>query len=219
MTKAHITRRPLSSRDTKWAQSTARWLAMCGLRPNVISILSFVSACMACVAFVVAGLMTQHSGRGLLFLAAGVFIQLRLLCNLFDGMVAVEGGFKTKSGELYNELPDRFSDAVILVGASYALPVSAYLHALGWLAAVLSIITAYVRALGGSAGAAQYFIGPMAKPQRMALLTLVCVVMAVLEFSSTPVNLVHPSLGVISAGCLITIARRIRRIAKELESK
>ena len=219
MTKAHITRRPLRSRDTKWAQSTARWLAKCGVRPNVISILSFVSACMACVAFVVAGRMTHPSGRGLLFLAAGVFILLRLLCNLFDGMVAVEGGFKTKSGELYNELPDRFSDAVILVGASYAVPVSANLHALGWLAALLSLITAYVRALGASAGASPYFIGPMAKPQRMALVISVCVGMAVLEFSGTPVNLVHPSLGVISAGCLVTIARRLRRISEELESK
>ena len=160
-----------------------------------------------------------HTGQALLFLAAAVFIQLRLLCNLFDGMVAVEGGFKTKSGEIYNELPDRFSDAAILIGAGYALPASEYLHSLGWLAAVLSIITAYVRALGSSTGTAQYFIGPMAKPQRMALLTVVCVGMALLVFVGKPVNLVHPALVLISAGCVLTIVRRVRRIVRELESK
>jgi phosphatidylglycerophosphate synthase len=218
MTEERITRRPLKSRDMKWAKTTAQCLARCGLRPNQISILSFVNGCLAAVAFIGAGLMT-HSGRGLLFIAAAVFIQLRLLCNLFDGMVAVEGGFKTKSGELYNELPDRFSDAVILAGAGYAVPAAEYLHALGWLAAVLSVVTAYVRALGASAGAAQHFIGPMAKPQRMALLTTVSVAMAALAFAGKPVNLVHPALGAISAGCLVTIARRIRRIARELESK
>ncbi len=218
MTKTRITRRPLSSRDTKWVKATAQWLSMRGFRPNLISILSFVNACLACIAFVLAGLMT-HPWRGLLFLVAAVFMQLRLLCNLFDGMVAVEGGFKTKSGELYNELPDRFSDAVILVSAGYAVPASACLQTLGWLAAVLSIITAYVRALGVAAGASQYFIGPMAKPQRMALLTVVCVVMAALELFSNPINLVHPALGVIIVGCLVTIARRTSRVAKELESK
>lgn len=218
MTEEYITRRPLKSRDTKWAKATAQWLARCGLRPNQISLLSFVNGCLAAVAFIGAGLIT-HPGRGLLFIAAAVFIQLRLLCNLFDGMVAVEGGFKTKSGELYNELPDRFSDAVILAGAGYAVPASECLHTLGWLAAVLSVVTAYVRTLGVSVGASQHFIGPMAKPQRMALLTAVCVVMAALTFAGKAVNLVHPVLGVISAGCLVTIARRIRRIARELESK
>ena len=39
----------------------------------------------------------------LLVVAAGM-IQLRLVCNLLDGMVAVEGGMKTKSGELYNDV-------------------------------------------------------------------------------------------------------------------
>ena len=218
MTSNNITRRPLRSRDTKWAQRAASWLAKSGLRPNQISVLSFVNACLAAATFVGAGWMTD-SGRGLMFVAAALFMQFRLLCNLFDGMVAVEGGFKTKSGELYHELPDRFSDAVILVGAGYAVPASECLHALGWLAAVLSLITAYVRALGAAAGASQHFIGPMAKPQRMALMTFVSLAMAGLAFGGNSVNLIHLSLGVISAGCLVTIARRARRIARELESK
>lgn len=218
MNHVKTTRRPLKSRDTIWAKSIARWMAKRGLRPNQISVLSFVNGCLASIALIGAGQMGS-GGRDVLIIAAAVFIQFRLLCNLFDGMVAIEGGFKTKTGELYNELPDRFSDAVILIGAGYAVVATEPLHALGWLAAVLSVITAYVRALGASAGASQHFNGPMAKPQRMALLTMACGVMATLGFCGIDVNLIHPTLGVISLGCLYTIALRTRRIATELESK
>ena len=100
-----------------------------------ISLLSLVFGCLAGTALVGAGAV-EHWPRAVLFLAAAC-IQLRLLCNLFDGMVAVEGGFKTKSGEIYNELPDRVADVLILAGAGYAMPSSEWLHSLGWLAAVL----------------------------------------------------------------------------------
>lgn len=218
MTEERALRRPLKSRNTKWAQAAAQWLGRIGLRPNQISILSMLFACLAAFALIGAGRMISPE-RGLLFLAAAVFIQLRLLCNLLDGMVAVEGGFKTKSGEIFNELPDRFSDAVILIGAGYAVSSSEAFHALGWLAAILSILTAYVRALGASAGASQHFTGPMAKPHRTALLTAVLVVMCFLVYSGASTNLIHPALGVISVGCLITLARRLRRIIRELEAK
>lgn len=218
MNHVRTTRRPLKSRDTIWAKSVARWMAKRGLRPNQISVLSFVNGCLAAVALIGAG-QVGSDGRGYLLLASAVFIQFRLLCNLFDGMVAIEGGFKTKSGELFNELPDRFSDAVILIGAGYAVEATETLHTLGWLAAVLSVITAYVRALGASAGASQHFSGPMAKPQRMALLTITCAVMATLGFCGIDFNFIHPALGVISLGCLYTIVIRTRRIAAELESK
>ena len=59
-------------------------------------------------------------------------IQCRLLCNLFDGMVAVEGGKKTNSGELFNDIPDRIADPLILVSAGYAVHMVAYGAELGW---------------------------------------------------------------------------------------
>ena len=48
-------------------------------------------------------------------------IQLRLIANLLDGLVAVEGGKRTPTGELYNEAPDRIADTAVLVGAGYAV--------------------------------------------------------------------------------------------------
>lgn len=103
------TRRPLRTRDTRWATATARWLARIGLRPNQISIASIGFGALAGAAFVAVGFVESPPVRAIFYVAAACGIQLRLLCNLFDGMIAVEGGFRTKSGEIYNELPDRFS--------------------------------------------------------------------------------------------------------------
>jgi phosphatidylglycerophosphate synthase len=75
----------------------------------------------------------------------------------------VEGGKQSPVGALYNEFPDRVADSIFLVALGYA----ALYPWLGWLAALLAAMTAYVRASGGSLGLAQDFRGPMAKPHRM----------------------------------------------------
>jgi phosphatidylglycerophosphate synthase len=147
-------------------------------------------------------------------------MQLRLLCNLFDGMVAIEGGFKTKSGEVFNELPDRFSDAFILIGAGHALPKDDWgVPQLGWLAAVLAVTTAYVRAMGAAAGAGQHFCGPMAKQQRMAVLTLATLVAVAAPWKAWLAQAIPAALAVIVVGSLVTVFRRTARIVRELESR
>jgi phosphatidylglycerophosphate synthase len=144
MDKTEVARRPIKARSTRWASRVAAWLGQAGVRPNTISIASVFFA--AGAGFCLTLTDAVGSGwRGLLFLSAGVLIQIRLLCNLFDGMVAVEGGHKTKSGEIYNELPDRVADVFILVGAGYAWVRVEWGPLLGWLCAVLALLTAYVR--------------------------------------------------------------------------
>jgi phosphatidylglycerophosphate synthase len=165
------------------------------------------------------------------FVGASLMVQARLLCNLLDGMVAIEGGKKTKSGEIYNELPDRIADPIILIGAGYCAGTEPLL---GWAAAVLALLTAYVRALGVAAGASQQFCGPMAKPHRMAVITATAILQAVL-YSVNPeagffgflhrvtngstVSATTIALAVVCLGCVITIIRRTARIVAELESK
>ncbi|MBS0261107.1 MAG: CDP-alcohol phosphatidyltransferase family protein [Planctomycetes bacterium] len=215
---ADVTRRPIRARDTKWAAATARWLARIGLRPNQISVLSAVFGCGAGTAFTLTGLVPSPTARTLCYVLAAAGIQLRLLCNLFDGMVAVEGGFRTKSGAIYNELPDRFSDGFTLVGAGYVLSHLSWLPEVAWLAAILAVITAYVRALGSSAGAQPCFLGPMAKQQRMAVMTAAAVASAVAEQFDVQGHVIAAALIVIVVGCLVTIVRRCRHIIRELET-
>src|ERR1700728_2237388 len=108
------------------------------------------------------------------WLVAAAGIQLRLSANLLDGMVAVEGGKGGPTGELWNEAPDRLADAMIFIGAGYAAgsqPV------MGFAAALVAVFVAYIRALGASVGAGQIFLGPQAKPHRMAVMTATCLLL------------------------------------------
>src|SRR6185295_6034980 len=107
--------------------------------PNTISIASVVFSAIAGLCL----LLWQRFGVALL-VGAAAGIQLRLICNLIDGMVAVEGKMGTKSGEVFNDMPDRFADLMILVGAGYGLTF-AWGHELGWLAGTFAVLTAYVR--------------------------------------------------------------------------
>src|SRR4051794_12578727 len=219
MNNQDITRRPLKSRETKWASPISNRLAPAGIRPNPTSAMGTVLAAMAGISLYLAG-KTEFNWRwSLLLILAVCGMQCRLLCNLFDGMVAIEGGFKTKAGEIFNELPDRFSDAFIFIGAAYSLPDFVGTRELGWAAAVMAVITAYVRALGASMGAGQQFLGPMAKQQRMALMTVACVVGAFAPKWPAAAKIIPLALALIAAGCLVTVFRRCRTIARVMESK
>ena len=196
-------RRPLQSRDARWAKATASFLAARRVPPNLISIGSVLFAAIAGAALVFAKELVP------LLVVAAIAIQLRLICNLLDGMVAVEGKLGSKSGEIYNDLPDRIADPLILVAAGYATPYPF----LGWCAGLLAVFTAYTRLLGAATGAGQDFRGPMAKPQRMAVMTI-----AALAQIFTPYALTA-ALVLIILGCVVTIARRTANIKRILESK
>ena len=213
-----LSRRPLRTRDTKWARNSAAWLAAKGLAPNSISVASVFFAAVGGAALLLAGRSSSVVMSAAAYFLAIMGIQGRLLCNLFDGLVAVEGGRKTKSGELFNEFPDRISDVLILLGAGFSIRGSAWLPHLGWGAAVISLIVAYVRALGASAGAGQCFLGPMAKPHRMALVTAACVVaMAGLPWGWND-EIVAGALVLIIAGGLVTTVRRTVAVVRTLEA-
>jgi phosphatidylglycerophosphate synthase len=192
-------RRPLKSRETGWAGALARLLLKTPLTPNAVSVagIGFAAAGAACFA-----LAPDHRW---LWLGGALFIQLRLLANLMDGLLAVEGGRKSPTGALYNEFPDRIEDGLLLVAAGYG----AGMPTLGWAAALFAMGTAYVRALGGSIGLAQDFCGPMAKQHRMALLTLG----AVLSLFITAMPAVLAAIGI---GAAFTSLRRLMRQARAL---
>ena len=121
MENENLSRRPVKSREQGWASRGASFLQKKGFKPNQISIMSSVFACGAGLCLFLTRYMNSTAIDILLFVTAALLIQGRLLCNLFDGMVAIEGGLKSKSGEIYNDFPDRISDAFILAGAGYAV--------------------------------------------------------------------------------------------------
>jgi phosphatidylglycerophosphate synthase len=215
-----MNRRQLKTREQAWPRAVASGLARLGFTPNAISLLSVVFAALAAKFFLRAGLSLPPAQPWWPWLVlAAVCIQLRLLCNLLDGLLAIESGLKTKTGELFNEIPDRFGDLLILVGAGLALPGYPFGSLLGWAAAVAAILTAYVRLLGGSLGFAQDFTGPLAKQHRMFALTVGSLAGAVEMAMRESVWSVYVALWIIVIGSAFTFARRTMRIAAQLEAR
>jgi phosphatidylglycerophosphate synthase len=139
-------------------------------------------------------------------------VQIRLLCNLLDGMVAIEHGKQTPLGVLYNELPDRASDSMLFIALGYASGITW----LGWLTALLAAFTAYLRVFGGALGLAQDFRGPMAKQHRMAVLTAGCL-LSIIEHLAVGTNYaLATTCGVIAAGTLLTCWTRITSLVRRL---
>lgn len=165
-------RRPIGQRNRGYAKYLTRVLAKAGVTPNAISFSSIVFAALAGVCFYASGVSTSGD-RILLLIGAALSCQLRLLANMLDGMVAVEAGKGGPDGPVWNELPDRFADIFILVGAGYGVAATGMFDAtLGWAAAVAAVMTAYVREVVRAAGAPADFSGPMAKPHRMFWMTM-----------------------------------------------
>jgi len=213
-------RRPLKSRSSPWAGRAAALLARAGISPNAISATSTVFAMIGAALFI-ASAYEPDRARGALLLGAALSIQLRLVCNLLDGMVAMEHAQASTSGPIWNELPDRFADLFFLVGAGYAASLSGVPHAeiAGWLAGAGAVTTAYVRELGRGLGFPADFSGPMAKPQRMALLTAAAVIAALEPLWQWSGQTLAIALGIIALGTLVTIARRVKTLADRLASR
>jgi len=213
----YIDRRPIATRNRKWAQSATAWLALRNVSPNAISI----AGMFACIVGGVALALTSVSNYRILWLIAALGAQLRLTANMLDGMVAIASSRTSRTGELYNEVPDRISDAAVFIGAGYAWGGNI---TLGYIATILAIFTAYIRAAGKIAGAPNEFCGPMAKQHRMLVITLICVYAAItpqswqmVTFNDSQIGLMSLGLLVIAVGCVITVIRRIGRIAQALK--
>lgn len=201
-------RRPIASRKNRLVIGFVTFLARRSFpTPNQISCFSIVFAAIGALA-----LLFIPGIYGLVLCAVG--IQLRLLCNLLDGMVALEGGKKTVTGEIFNEFPDRIADTVLIVALGYAIQIPW----LGWLGALLAALTAYIRVFGGSLGLPHSFRGPMAKQHRMGVLTVACLLGAIeFYFWSTQYCLILAGV-IIAAGSLLTCYTRTKDIAAELEN-
>ncbi len=198
-------RRPLKSRSYAWVRRFSAALVRAKITPNGISMFGVV---LSAIAFTILWMVTRGwIAAWLGLIIAACCVQGRLMCNIIDGLVAVEGGRKSKGGDLFNEIPDRIEDALFLSGAGLACG-----HlTLGLVAALLAVFTAYLRAFGASLGQGQDFCGPLAKPQRMFFLTVGLLAAAAGALCHFTGNILAWTLAFIAAGTALTAARRIVR--------
>ncbi len=198
---------PLKTRPQVLARRLARFFVKRNVAPNQMSLAGVAFAFLGALAFM-ASSIGNETIQAIALIAAAVLIQLRLLANMLDGLMAVEEGKKTSTGSLYKELPNRIADVLFLFAAGFATGWPS----LGWLASLLAVLTAYVRALGGSLGVEQNFCGPMAKTHRMFALTAGSLLAAFMP--RWPILAL--TLCVIIVGSVVTIARRTQHLARAL---
>jgi len=197
-----MARRPVAARGNVLIQKLASRLAASPVTPNQISLASVLFSALAA--------WTLHWRDGVGDLLAIVFIQARLICNVVDGLVAVEGGKKSALGPMFNEFPDRVSDSLVLAAAGYACALPGW----GWLAALLAVLTAYVRVFGGAMGFAQDFGGPMPKQTRMHVISAGCF-FGFLESLATHTHYgLRIAVVVVAVGSAITCATRTWAITR-----
>jgi phosphatidylglycerophosphate synthase len=205
-----VTRRPIAARGHPLSRWAAGQLVRWHVPANAISVAGFLFALAAGL------LLALATPRAAAWLVAVLLIELRLLCNMLDGMVALARGQNSRLGALYNEMPDRFSDIAVLVGLGYAPGSSPWL---GFAAALAAVMTAYVNAFGQGQGAPADFGGPFAKPQRMQAAALAALLCGLLPFAGhDPLAWSLPAwaLAGIALGTLLTVFLRLRRLGRRL---
>src|ERR1700693_3269219 len=213
---APISRRPIAAIFRRTTDAATRFCIRNGIHPDAISYLSIVAALVAALCFWKSGQLRW------LLLVAPLFCYLRLWFNMLDGMVAVVAGKGSRRGEILNDLPDRVSDIVIFVGVAHSGLMNPLI---GYWAAILAVLTAYVGLFGQAVGVQREFGGMMSKPWRMVALHLG----AWLTYAYRSYGGSIQSLGVFTildwtcliviAGCLQTVVVRLKRILTALHNK
>ena len=91
-------RRPIAARRWRVSQAAADWLVRRGAGANAISLSGMAAGVLAGLALWSTAILPGAAVA--LWLAAALLIQLRLVANMLDGMVAIGSGTASKLGEL-----------------------------------------------------------------------------------------------------------------------
>ena len=204
-------RRPIGEGFRATARYATTICVRANIHPDTISYASVVAAAIAALCFWKSGIHPW------LLLFAPLFCHLRLWFNMLDGMVAIASGKASWRGEILNDLPDRVSDVLIFAGVAHSGWMNPFI---GYWAAIFALLTAYVGMFGQAVGVQREFSGVMSKPWRMVALHLGAWVTFVRP--SVPMGrstILDLTCLLIIAGCLQTIAVRLKRIMAALRKK
>lgn len=209
-------RRPIADPFRRTARRAVEFCVRHRIHPDAISYGSIVASGLAALCFRRAG------NQPWLLLIGPLFCYVRLWFNMLDGMVALASGKASRRGEILNELPDRLSDILIFSGVAHSGLNSPYS---GYWAIILAVMTAYVGMFGQAVGARREFGGIMAKPWRMVTLHAgAWITWCLIVFNNGDIRIggrtvLDWTCLVVIAGCLQTIAVRLRSTMRLLASQ
>lgn len=135
------------------------------VHPNTITWMSLPFA-------IAAGLCLYRADLGWTLLLTPVFITLRSVCNLLDGMVAIERNMTSPQGEALQDTIDRMADSCTVLGAAFS-PIGDM--RLGIVAITLMLISSYVGIQKKAVGGTREFGGILGKVDRFFLVSVASV--------------------------------------------
>ena len=143
----------------------------------------------------------------LFWLVGAVCCILRIGCIRLDAFLHHQTSQHSAEEIFFNELPERVSDAVTIIGFGFAASSSPWL---GLASALAAIFSAYMRSLGvmRGAGKKRSSSGPMTRIHRLALISLTSALMLFPITGRLVTPIPHIALWVMLFGCLATILLR-----------
>src|SRR5205809_1333119 len=209
-------RRPIGEGFRATARHATSLCVQSNIHPDAISYASVAAAAIAALCF------WKSAFHPWLLFVAPLFCYLRLWFNMLDGMVAIASGNASWRGEILNDLPDRVSDVLIFAGVAHSGWMNPFI---GYWAAIFALLTAYVGMFGQAVGVQREFSGMMSNPWRMVMLHVgAWIALAFFwwnhgAFPLGGLTILDWACVIVVAGCLQTMAIRLKRIMVALRAK
>lgn len=139
-----------------------------GLTPDGVSVLAFVFAIAAGVAYGFAG-GAVTAPRHSLYAVGTVFVALNGWCDLLDGALARRQNVQSKRGDLIDHVVDRYADIVIVGGLAAGIGQ----YWLGFLAITGVLMTSYLGTQAQAVGLERVYGGLVGRADRLAIIGIV----------------------------------------------
>ena len=143
------------------------------LNPDVVSYAAVIAAAATGWCFY------KAADSRILLIVAIVLTLLRMTLNTIDGVMAIQRGKHTLTGEIVNALPDRYSDIFVVAGITLSPLCRDWL---GLAALATMFLVSYTGMLGKAIGLSWQHQGPMGKVERL----IVMMVFVLLQFFLLP---------------------------------
>ncbi|RQG90584.1 CDP-alcohol phosphatidyltransferase family protein [Natrarchaeobius chitinivorans] len=135
-----------------------------GMTPDGVSVLAFVMAILAAVAFLLGG-----RADPVWYVGAAVLVFLNGWLDIVDGALAREQGVDSAGGDLLDHVLDRYADIVVIGGL--AAGIGDYF--LGFLAVTGVVMTSYLGTQAQAVGLDRVYGGLVGRADRLAIIGIV----------------------------------------------
>jgi len=199
--------RPKSRRRGQLTRRFTLLLMRLGITSEMVAVSGMGLGILAGIAFMATGETTRPN---LCWALGAAFCLLRIVAIRLDRALEPASLRQSREEEFYNELPERVSDAVTLIGFGFAVDSNPWL---GLGSALAAIFSAYIRSIASSreSGRKIASLGLMKRRHRLFLLagaSFLTISGVPRHWSDTFLPLPQIVLWIVIAGCLVTVILR-----------